>query len=223
MKKERKNSMKPPVLLTVVRVVCVLMPIFLSACLPQSSPPKPFYYYTLDYPSPEVRLGSQLPVVLRVERFSVSPPFNSQRIYYSDKGPYRNAYAHHQWIAAPSDLLPFLIARDLRDTHAFHGILTPDTALVATHMLSGWVEEFLELDHDSAWQASLRLNITLIAAQDPDPSRRILLQKTYTAKAPSNEKTPAGLARAMSVATAEVSCNIIQDVYKTLAEHSTPR
>lgn len=220
--KERKDQMKPQ-LFAIGRVLGILLPFVFSACLPQSAPPKPFYYYTLDYPSPELDLGSQLPVVLRVERFSVSPPFNSQRIFYGDKGPYRNAYAHHQWIAAPSELLPFLLARDLRATQAFRAILTPDNSLVPTHLLSGWVEEFLELDQTATWQACLRLNITLIAADEPDPSRRILLQKPYDAQAPCAEKTPAALAQAMGVATGKVSSAVIQDVYEVLSMLSSVR
>jgi ABC-type uncharacterized transport system auxiliary subunit len=204
-------------------VLGIIVPFAFAACLPQSAPPKPFYYYTLDYPSPELDLGSHLPVVLRVERFSVSPPFNSQKIFFADKGPYRNAYAHHQWIAAPSELLPFLIARDLRATRAFRAILTPDNSLVPTHLLSGWIEEFLELDQAATWQASLRLNITLIAANEPDPSRRILMQKRYEAQAPCGEKTPAALAQAMGAATGKVSSEVIQDVYDVLSGLSSIR
>jgi ABC-type uncharacterized transport system auxiliary subunit len=154
-----------------------------------------------------------------VERFSVSPPFNSQRIIYADKGLHRNAYAHYQWIAAPGELLPFLMARDLGSTKAFHGVLTPDNSLVPTHILSGWIEEFLEKDQVSARQASLRLNITLINALESDPGRRILLQQSYNAQARCEDKKPASLAEAMSTAMAQVSAAVIQDVYRVLAQH----
>ena len=200
--------------------VCSALAAIFWGCMPQSSPPKPFYYYTLDYPPPAITLGNVLPVVLRVERFSVSPPFNSQRIFYSEKGPERNAYAYQQWIAAPSDLLPFLVARDLRSTQAFKGVLTPDSNLAATHFLSGWVQEFLEIDSAATWHASLILNITLIDASQPDPTRRILMQQRYNAQALCRAKTPAALAEAMSAAMAEVSSALMRDVYKVLSDNT---
>ena len=183
----------------------VFAAIMLSACMGSSKPPKPVYYYTLDYETPESQLTHHLPIILRVERFSVSPPFNSQRIIYSHGGLQRNAYAYHQWIAAPGELLPYFLARDLRRTNGYRAVLTPDAPLSATHSLYGWVEEFIEKDTSTRWQAAATINVTLISNLDPDPTRKILLQKRYSAAAPCKDKTPESLAEAMSSAVAEIS------------------
>jgi ABC-type uncharacterized transport system auxiliary subunit len=195
----------------------LLVPLLCSACMGNSRPPQPIYYYTLDYESPAVSLAPQLPCALRVERFSASPPFNSQRIIYSHSGLQRNAYAYHQWIAAPGELLSFFIARDLRHCGGFRAVLPPDTALSATHSLYGWVEEFIEKDDASQWQAAATLHITLIFNRDPDPTRKILLQKRYHASAPCSAQTPEAVAEAMSQTVAQISQAVIKDVYSRLS------
>lgn len=205
--------------------ICLLlsMAITLSACLGSSRPPKPIYYYTLDYETPVAQLPHHLPCILRVERFSVSPPFNSQRIIYAHNGLQRNAYAYHQWIVAPGELLPYFLARDLRRTNGFRAVLTPDAAISATHSLHGWVEEFMEQDASPRWQAAAVINVTLISNLDPDPTRKILLQKRYRATAPCRAKTPEALAEAMSSAVAEIAKTIVKDIHDRLTTVETLR
>jgi ABC-type uncharacterized transport system auxiliary subunit len=199
----------------------LLVPLLCSACMGNSRPSKPIYYYTLGYASPAVSLTPQLPCTLRVERFGASPPFNSQRIIYAHGGLHRNAYAYQQWIAAPGELLSFLFARDLGQCGGFRAVLTPDSALSATHGLHGWVEEFIEKDDTSRWQASATIHITLISNRDHDPARKILLQKRYHADAPCAARTPEALAEAMSQVVAKISGAVIEDVYRRLSAAET--
>jgi ABC-type uncharacterized transport system auxiliary subunit len=198
-----------------VSLFLLLAPL-LAGCMGQSTPTSPIYYYTVDYEPTPATYDAPLPWVLRVHRFSVSPPFNSQRIIYADKGLHRNGYGYHQWIASPGELLPYLLARDMRHTNGFRAVLTPDDTLVATHDLYGWVETFVEQDNTDPRQAFARLHITLVSASDPDPSRRILLQKSYQAHAICNGNTPGDLAQAMSSAVAEINGTVIQDLYHRL-------
>lgn len=199
----------------------LLFPFLCWACMGRSNPPQPIYYYTLGYESSGISLSPQLPCTLRVERFSASPPFNSQRIIYAHRGLRRNSYAYHQWIAAPADLLSFFLARDLRESGGFQAVLTPDAALSATHSLHGWVEEFIEKDDAAQWQAAATIHVTLISNLDHDPTRKILLQKRYHAAAPCKAKTPESLAEAMSRVVGKVSQNVIKDVYGRLSAAGT--
>jgi ABC-type uncharacterized transport system auxiliary subunit len=199
----------------------LLIPLVCSACMGNSRPPQPIYYFTLGYEAPAVSLAPQLPCTLRVERFGASPPFHSQRIVYAQRGLQRNAYAYHQWIAAPADLLSYFLARDLRESGGFQAVLTPDAALSATHSLHGWVEEFIEKDDAAQWQASATIHLTLISNLDHDPTRKILLQKRYHAAAPCKVKTPEALAEAMSRVAGKVSQDIIKDVYGRLSAAGT--
>jgi cholesterol transport system auxiliary component len=195
----------------------VVMIFTLSACMTSSSPPKPTYYYTLDYPSPALHLNQQLPAVLRIERFAVSPPFHTQRIIYAGKNNQRNSYAYHQWIAAPGELLPYFLARDLRKTNGFKAVLTPSTSLSATHSLHGWVEEFIEKDGSKNCAAEATIHISLINNSNADPASKIMLQKRYHASVLCHSKTPAALAESMSKAVAEISSKITRDIHSRLS------
>lgn len=197
--------------------LAILALLMLSGCIAKSLPPKPTYYYTLDYKSPVLDLKRQLPVTLRIERFSVSPPFQTQRIIYAEKGTMRKAYSFHKWIAAPGDLIPYLLVRDLRKTKGFKAVLTPDASSTATHSLHGWVEEFLESDTPSNCRATAIIHITLINNLNSDPSRKIMLQKRYQANAPCKSKTPAAFASSMSVAFSDISKQIAHDVHSKLS------
>ncbi len=192
-----------------------------SACVNLSAPPKPTFYYTLDYPSPSIRLNHQLPSVLRIERFAVSPPFNTQRIIYAGKGSHRNSYAYHQWIATPGELLPYFLTRDLRKTNGFRAVLTPNTSLSATHSLHGWVEEFIEKDGTKNCTAEATIHISLINNRSTDPTAKIMLQKRYHASERCNAKTPAALADAMSKVVAAISSAIAKDVHHRLSSAGT--
>jgi ABC-type uncharacterized transport system auxiliary subunit len=188
----------------------------LTGCMGNASAPSTVYYYTLDYTSEAPSAPSRLPVVLRVNRFTVSPPFNTQRIVYAEKNLHRNTYAYHHWIAQPGELLSYLLARDLDYCDGFRAVLPADAAQPATHDVYGWVEEFIEIDDHSPWQASISVHITLASALDPDASRRILMQKRYSLKTDCKAKTPAALAQAMSVAVASIYKEVVHDIHSRL-------
>ncbi len=201
-----------------IQRILPLMVLFLltASCAGTSAPARDNYYYTLNYPPPAPPFEHTLPFVLRVDHFISSPPFNSQSIIFADQGLYRNAYARHHWIAPPAELLAFLLARDLKSARVLQAVLPPDSFAASTHILNGWLEEILEVDLPDGWLASLRLSITLIASREADPSRRIIFQKIYAASAPIGERSPAGMAEAMSTAAAQVSAEVVRDVYQAL-------
>ncbi len=206
-----------------LRVVptAVLFAVLLSACMGNALPPKPIHYYTLNPVEDRPQFDTVLPCILRVERFSVSPPFDSQRIYYADSKSHRNAYASHQWVAPPGLMLPFLLARDLRQSNGFRAVWTPDAAPAATHSVHGWVEEFIEEDDTPQWQASAVIHLTLISNLDPDPISKVMLQKVYRATAPCRKKSPSALAEAMSLAVGRIHTAAMKDIHRRLAAAPT--
>ncbi len=203
-------------------LLLLLLPSFLISCMGRTSGANPIYYYTIDYEPRPTFYAVSLPVVLRVHRFSVSPPFNSQRMIYADNGMHRNGYGYHQWIASPGELLPFVLARDLKYSGALQTILTPDATLPATHELHGWVEKFVEQDNSSSCNAFARLHITLKTASGSDPSQSILLQESYQARSPLKGKKPGDFALAMSQAVAQIYKAVIEDLYRQLSSGQTP-
>lgn len=201
-----------PIVLVMI-LACMLV---LTGCIGNVSAPSTVYYYTLDYTSEAPSAPSRLPVVLRLNRFSVSPPFNTQRIVYAEKNLHRNTYAYHHWIAQPGELLSDLLARDLDYCDGFRAVLPTGATQPATHDVYGWVDKFIEIDDHSPWQASISVHITLASASDPDASRRILMQKRYSQKADCKAKTPAALAEAMSVAVASIYKEVVHDIHERL-------
>ena len=194
-------------------VICMLS---IAGCIGKPAAPNTVYYDARDYETDSVRAVRRLPVVLRVNRFSVSPPFNTQRIVYATKDLHRNSYPYHQWIAVPGDLLSYLLARDLEYFNGFAAVMPPDASQSATHEVYGWVEEFIENDTHNPWQASVRIHITLASALDPDPGRRIVMQKRYHQTADCKAKTPAALAEAMSNAVAAIYREAVKDIHAGL-------
>lgn len=195
----------------------LMIALALSACMRSPSASKPVYYYTLSYAPAARSFPQPLPWVLRVDRFTASPPFNSQRMVYADKGLHRNAYAHFQWVAQPGELLAYSLARDLRQTHAFQAVWSPEGGSPPTHLVTGWVEEFLEEDFVQPPQASVKVSISLIDTREPNPVRRILFQKSFSAKAPCQEAAPAALSVAMSTAVSQISAEIVEEIYRHLS------
>lgn len=189
----------------------------LSGCMAASDPPKTTYYYTLEYVSAVDNLKQQLPLILRVERFSVSPPFHTQRIIYAGKGAHRNSYAYHQWIAAPGELLPYFFVRDLRRSNGFKAVLPPDSSLSATHSLHGWVEQFIEKDNSKKWQAVATIHVSLINKLNIDSTQKIMLQKRYHAAVDCDAKTPEALAQAMGKAVAQITARVTKDLHHRLS------
>lgn len=201
--------------------LCTLL--FLTGCMAASEPPKSTNYYTLDYASAVDRLEQQLPLTLRVERFSVSPPFNTQRIIYAGKGAHRNSYAYHQWICAPGELLPYFFVRDLRRSNGFKAVLPPDSSLSATHSLHGWVEKFIEKDNPKNWQAVATIHISLINKLNADPTQKFMLQKRYHAAVDCDDKTPEALAQAMGKVVAQITATVTKDLHQRLSSASALR
>ena len=81
--------------------------------------------------------------------------------------------------------------------------------------------EFQELDEPGGWQADLALTVTLLDTSQEELPQRVVFQKTYRVLEPLPEKTPQGLAQAMSRAMAQVSARIINDTYQAVRSRTT--
>jgi cholesterol transport system auxiliary component len=173
-------------------------------------------FYTLEYAPPRVEDLKPIPVTILVERFTVSPLYNSTQIIYRDMSFKREAYAYHKWRANPGDLVTYFLARDMRDSGLFKAVSPEASRTEAQYMLEGSVDEFLESDTPEAWKAVLALSTTLMIASEPDISKKIIFQKTFRSTRPCRQKNPMGVAGAMSEAMAEVSGQITRTIYDAL-------
>ena len=164
-------------------VLFLIALIFLfPSCINLKQPAIKISYYMLEYDPPRIEGLDPLANVIRLERFSVSPGYDSNRIVYRDRSFARDAYAYHKWHANPGDMVSFFLKRDIKASGLFKAVLPPGSSLSSTHKLEGSVDEFYEVDNEALWEAVLSVSITLMSENEPDVSKRVLFQKTYSAR-----------------------------------------
>lgn len=198
-------------------ITVMVASLMFGACVNLKQPRNKISFYTLEYAEPAFTEKRPLPFVLKLERFSVAPFYNTSQIVYREKSFEREHYAYHRWRANPADLTTYFIGRDIRSSGLFNGVLSPGSGSRSSHLIEGSVDEFLEQDSPSGWKATLAIGITLIKQNEPDISRRVILDKVYREARECSEKNPRALAEAMSKAMKSVSERIIKDIYAALS------
>jgi ABC-type uncharacterized transport system auxiliary subunit len=204
-----------------VKKICLFLvgvPILLSGCMNLKQPVNKIDYYTLESTPPKLSGLTPLSHVIKVERFTASPTYNTPRIIYRDRSFKRDAYIYSRWRATPGALVTHILNRDIRHSRLFKAILTSDSRFTSSYLLEGTVDEFFEWDTKETWKAVLSLSITLMNENKTDAREKILFQKAYREEAPCKRKNPRALAEAMSRAMSEISEQIIKDVYYCLKD-----
>ena len=199
--------------------ITALLLLFLLWC-GCGKPPMLVQKYLLDYPAPPVK-ATPLADSLKVEPFAVAQSFNTTAMVYRTD-PYKSeTYNYSRWRVTPGYLVADYLIRDLRNSRIFKAVLAADSPTKARFALEGGVEEMQEVDQGEIWQASLALNITLLDNHEKEITKRVVFQKKYQAAEPLTEKTPGGLAQAMSRAMEHLSAQIITDVYQAAKKVSS--
>ncbi len=201
-----------------VSVLFLSLSFILCACIPSSKPRNKIQFYTLEYDIPQKTGLKALPFVLRIERFSVAPSYNTSRMIYRDSSFKRNAYVLHKWRANPGNLVTYFLSRDIKNSGLFKAVLPHDSGFPSSYILEGSIDEFFEWDTEKEWKAVLAISATLMAQGEPDISKRVLFQQTYKVAKLCKEKDPKSLAEAMSQAMSEISGRIAKDVYSVLKD-----
>ena len=194
--------------------LCLCLLVVLGGCLGLQEPRNTISYYTLEYPRPELKDKTPLPVVIKVERFTVAPAYNSHRIIYQDQRFKRDEYYYHKWRSNPGDMVRYLLTRDIRESGLFKAVLPYESRFPYSFILEGSVDEFLEEETPSQWNGVVCVSIVFLKADETDVVKRMVFQKTYRARAACPDQSPRGLAQAMSTAMAEISEEILRDLYE---------
>jgi len=192
---------------------CLSVLLIIGGCIDLKQPKNKIQYYTLGYSSPSITGLKPLPVTLKIERFSVAPAYNTNRIIYGNQSFERNEYFYYKWRSNPADLVTYFLSRDIRASGLFRAVLPQGSGFPFSYLLEGSVDEFFELDEAESWNAVLSITITLMAANEPDVSKSVLFQKSYSVKKACKHKNPQGLAQAMSLSMGEISKEVIKDIY----------
>ena len=199
-----------------IPVVIISLTLILGGCLNLKQPRNKIEYYTLEYEPPAAQKRQPISNVIRIDRFAVSPIYNTNRIIYREGSFRREAYVYYKWRANPGDVVTYFLRRDLQHSGLFKAVVTGDSRLESAYRLEGTVDDFLEWDKKNVWEALLAVSITLIQENEPDITKRILFQKTYTSTQPCRQKNPRALSEAMSTAMSEVSEQIMLDIYTVI-------
>ena len=157
-----------------VKLVCIILVLsVISGCFGKQRPPVKIDYYTLEYESNKFNGLKPTPFVLRIDRFSVAPIYNSSNIIYKTGQFKRDAYNYHKWRANPGDMVTSFLSRDLKNSSLFKAIFEPGSRFSSSHVISGTVDEFFEQDDKDSWKAVLCVTITLIKENETDISRQL--------------------------------------------------
>lgn len=199
-------------------ILFLVFPLFFGACITSKQPANRIMFYTLEYNLPRITNLEPLSHVIKMERFSVAPTYNTSQIIYRDKSFKRDAYVYHKWRVNPGDMVTHFLNRDIGQSGLFKATLSYESKFPSSYSLEGSVDEFFEWDTENFWKAILSVSITLMAENEPDITKRIIFQKAYHAEKISEQKNPGALTEAMSRAMAEISLEIVKDIYNNLKD-----
>lgn len=189
--------------------------LILSSC---GKPPAMINRYVLEYPPPVLAKLRPLETGLKVKLFAVDETINRTEMVYKETSYRTGVYWYNRWRANPGYLVTDYLVRDLRDSGLFTGVFSYDLSGPARFDLEGDVVDFQEVDTPGVWHAALTLNLTLLDTDKVNITEKVMFQRRYEAREPMLSKTPQGLAEAMSRALQKLSGQIIDDVYRAVAQ-----
>ena len=190
-------------------LLAALLVFLVSGC---GKPPMLVNQYILEYPAPSAGGRAKIPEAVKVELFSVAQAFNTNSMVYQPQPFKSQVYNYSRWRVNPGYLVTDYLLRDLKDAGLFKAVFGPDSSGKYRFKLEGGVAEFQEIDEPGSWKAALALTVTLLDTNQEELPQRVVFQKNYRVLEPMPEKTPQGLARAMSRAMEQVSARVITDI-----------
>jgi ABC-type uncharacterized transport system auxiliary subunit len=205
----------PPCRLTTqVWLLSLLLPVLILMAVGCGKPPMLMHQYILEYPAPVLSGKTKSPEAVKVGLFSVAQAFNTNHMVYQPQ-PYKSeTYNYSRWRTNPGYLVTDYLLRDFRDSRLFTAVFGPGSNGKYRYFLEGGVEEFQEVDEPGGWKAVLAVTVTLLDVSQEELPQRVVFQKNYRAAEPMLDKTPQGLAQAMSRAMEQLSARIITDTYE---------
>jgi ABC-type uncharacterized transport system auxiliary subunit len=195
-------------------LLSLLLPVLVLMAVGCGKPPMLVHQYILEYPAPVLGGKTKSPEAVKVGLFSVAQAFNTNNMVYQPQ-PYKSeTYNYSRWRANPGYLVTDYLLRDFRDSNLFTAVFGPGSNGKFRFFLEGGVEEFQEVDEPDGWKAVLAVTVTLLDVSQEELPQRVVFQKSYRAAEPMPDKTPQGLAQAMSRAMEQLSARIITDTYE---------
>jgi ABC-type uncharacterized transport system auxiliary subunit len=183
-------------------VKTVVMLLVVTAC--GGAPPVTHYY---ELAPPVLAAQPESGPALAIEAFEVDRPYDDDRMVYR-VDPYRvDYYEYHRWAASPGALVGSYLADAFERSGRFrHVSRTADDNSVR---VTGRVLAIEEIDTSpTRWLGRLAIELT---ATD-SASGRVLWTRDYDESEPMAMRSPAGLARALTVAAARIAKRAIPEL-----------
>ncbi len=193
-----------------------LFALLLTGCLDRGKPSRMIEHYAFEYPSPAFTGLVPLDQAVKVERFSVAKAYNTLSMVFRPEPFKLDTYGSNRWMTNPGDMVSDYLLRDLRGSGLFRAGFSYRDYEDARFVIQGGVEEFLESDDGERRSAVLTLSVTLTDRSLPSFPGRLVFQNKYSFSEPISDRTPAGLAGAMSRGMEKASTAIIMDVYQAV-------
>lgn len=178
-----------------MRRFLIIAVLFTGAC--GGRPPTTHFYRLVAPPEPEEPARGP---VLAIGEMEVDATYEGDRIVYR-QSPYRvSRYYYHRWSAPTGRLVADYLRLAYRRTGLFERVeeeAGPETPAV----LEGRLVAFEEVDESEArWIGRVEIELRLTDAE----SGEVLWQDRFESSKPLEQRHPVGLARALSLALAEV-------------------
>ena len=188
----------------------------ITGCLGRTKPPFVMDQYSLDYSAPAASASQAAQETIRVERFAVSPAFNSTAMVVK-KGQYRfDTYNYSRWRVNPADMVTGFVLRDITRAGIFKATYSYYDSDLSRYILEGYIDQFCESAEGSPGKALLSVRFTLIDTSQKNPVEQVVFQKQYAHSAVMNDRSPEGLAAALSEAMKDLSGKLVSDINLSL-------
>jgi ABC-type uncharacterized transport system auxiliary subunit len=181
-----------------------------------SSPPE-VRHYQLDLPvqrmqAERAQTDSSARPVLAVESFSVDAAYDQPQIVYRES-PYRlDQYYYQRWASMPGRLVSDAMRRGYEATGLFRTVLAGEGA-EADAVLSGHISAIEEIDEtEEQWFGHVVLQLRLRDAA----TGTLLWNRVYDERTPLKERSPTGLA----VAVSEMLARIVEESAPVILQKS---
>ena len=192
----------------------------LGGCISSAPPPPPVAAYELAYTPPAFSGRQRLEATVEVVLSPSEQALSGEDMVYATT-PYRRlSYTYGRWASPPADLVTARLVSDMEQSGLFTAVFSSHAGTGERFLVIGTVDEFREADDAGKGRARLGLSVALVDTA-ATTGRSYMFQRRYDAQGPALEQTPDGLAASMSQAMADLSRQLIGDIYDAISVELT--
>lgn len=180
----------------------------LSACtgtlLPRPAQPPARFALESAPPAPVVATPPARAPALTVDLPRAAPGHDTSRMVYQRQPGQREAFAFHEWVAAPAQMLAPMLVRALQDSGAFRVVLLAPTAAAGTWRLES---EALRLQQDFT-QIPSRVRLSLRVVLLDGATRQAFAWREFDVSVVAGGDDPVSGARAAQAAAQQLAAAV---------------